>query len=153
MSNRYIIEIEEEPLVRKSDLHGEDAVYRASGFKSLVFDQSGLNTLIPANTVLTCGDADRLESEGYKRGYQNGLKKAWEAAQWICQCVDIPLIEVPNKHGDLIDRDALKQEMLNGIKAGNLEEGYEMYANINTVDDCVECVRWADAVIEAEDEI
>jgi hypothetical protein len=41
--------------------------------------------------------------------------------------------------------------MLNGIKAGNLEEGYEMYANINTVDDCVECVRWADAVIEAED--
>lgn len=90
MSNRYIIEIEEEPLVRKSDLHGDDAVYRASGFKSLVFDQSGLNTLIPANTVLTCGDADRLESEGYKRGYQNGLKKAWETAQCICQCVDIP---------------------------------------------------------------
>lgn len=89
MSNRYIIEIEEEPLVRKSDLHGEDAVYRASGFKSLVFDQSGLNTLIPANKVLTCGDADRLESEGYKRGYQNGLKKAWEAAQWICECQDV----------------------------------------------------------------
>ena len=61
MSNRYIIEIEEEPLVRKSDLHGEDAVYRASGFKSLVFDQSGLNTLIPANKLLTCEDAlDKL---------------------------------------------------------------------------------------------
>ena len=89
MSNRYIIEIEEEPLVRKSDLYGEDAVYRASGFKSLVFDQSALNTLIPANKVLTCGDADRLESEGYKRGYQNGLKKAWEVAQWICECQDV----------------------------------------------------------------
>lgn len=62
-----------------------------------------------------------------------------------------PLVEIPDKHGDLIDRDALEQEMLNGIKAGNLEEGYEMYANINTVDDCVECVKWADAVIEAED--
>jgi hypothetical protein len=62
-----------------------------------------------------------------------------------------PLVALPEKHGDLIDRDALEQEMLNGIKAGNLEEGYEMYANINTVDDCVECVRWADAVIEAED--
>ena len=60
-----------------------------------------------------------------------------------------PLVDL-GKHGDLIDRDALEQEMLNGIKAGNLEEGYEMYANINTVDDCVECVRWADAVIEAE---
>jgi hypothetical protein len=62
---------------------------------------------------------------------------------------DCPLVDL-GKHGDLIDRDALEQEMLNGIKAGNLEEGYEMYANINTVDDCVECVRWADAVIEAE---
>ena len=66
---------------------------------------------------------------------------------WSCPLVDL------GKHGDLIDRDALEQEMLNGIKAGNLEEGYEMYANINTVDDCVECVRWADAVIEAEEEV
>ncbi len=62
------------------------------------------------------------------------------------------LVKLPDKHGDLIDRDALEQEMMNGIKAGNLEEGYEMYADINTVYDCVECVRWADAVIEAEDE-
>ena len=64
---------------------------------------------------------------------------------------DCPLIEVSTPHGDLIDRDALEREMLNGIKAGNLEEGYEMHVNINTVDDCVECVRWADAVIEAEE--
>jgi hypothetical protein len=88
MSKKYIIEIEEEPLVRKSALHGEDAVYRASGFKSLVFDQNGLDKLIPADKVLTCGDADRLESEGYKRGFQKGLKKAWEVAQWICECQD-----------------------------------------------------------------
>ena len=45
MSKKYIIEIEEEPLVRQSALYGEDAVYRASGFKSLVFDQSGLDKL------------------------------------------------------------------------------------------------------------
>lgn len=89
MSKKYIIEIEEEPLVRKSDLHGEDAVYRTSGFKSLVFDQNGLDKLIQANKVLTCGDADRLESEGYKRGYKNGLEKAWEAARWICECQDV----------------------------------------------------------------
>ena len=60
--------------------------------------------------------------------------------------------ELPAKHGDLIDRDILEQELRNGIKAGNLEEGYEHYANINSMDDCVECVRYADTVIEAEDE-
>lgn len=62
-----------------------------------------------------------------------------------------PLVEVPTPHGDLIDRDILEQELINGIKAGNFEEGYEHYANINNMDDCVECVRYADTVIEAED--
>ena len=46
---KYIIEIEDEPLVRKSALHGEDAVYRAKGFKSLVFDEVGLKKLTPYN--------------------------------------------------------------------------------------------------------
>lgn len=46
---KYIIEIEDEPLVRKSALHGEDAVYRAKGFKSLVFDKAGLEKLTPYN--------------------------------------------------------------------------------------------------------
>lgn len=45
MAKKYIIEIEDEPLVRKSALHGETAVYRAKGFNSLVFDQDGLNKL------------------------------------------------------------------------------------------------------------
>ena len=64
---------------------------------------------------------------------------------------ECPLVEVPTPHGDLIDRDILEQELINGIKAGNFEEGYEHYANINNMDDCVECVRYADTVIEAED--
>ena len=63
-----------------------------------------------------------------------------------------PLVEVPTPHGKLIDADVLEREMVNGIKAGNLEEGYEDYANINNVDDCVECVRYADTIIEAEGE-
>jgi hypothetical protein len=63
-----------------------------------------------------------------------------------------PLVEVPEPHGDLVDRNILEQELRNGIKAGNLEEGYEHYANINNIDDCVECVRYADTVIEAEGE-
>ena len=65
---------------------------------------------------------------------------------------DCPLVEVPEPHGDLIDREILEQGLRNGIKAGNLEEGYEHYANINNMDDCVECVKYADTVIEAEGE-
>lgn len=47
MSKKYIIEIEDEPFVRQSCLYGEEAVYRASGFKSLVFDKNGLDKLTP----------------------------------------------------------------------------------------------------------
>ena len=47
MSKKYIIEIEDEPLVRKSALHGETAVYKAKGFNSLVFDAEGLKRLEP----------------------------------------------------------------------------------------------------------
>lgn len=65
---------------------------------------------------------------------------------------DCPLIEVPTPHGRLIDADELYADMINGIRAGNLEEGYERYQNINDVDDCVDYVRYADTVIEAEGE-
>ena len=53
------------------------------------------------------------------------------------------------KHGRLGDLDELEQEMINGIKAGNLIEGYEKYGNINDVDDCVETVRYAPTILEA----
>ena len=64
MSKEYIIKIEEEPLVRKSALHGETAVWRASGFNSLVFDQNGLDKLTP-----------------YKEDYT--ASQAWEAVRKI----------------------------------------------------------------------
>lgn len=44
---KYVIEIEDEPFVRKSALYGEEALYRANGFKSLVFDETGLKKLTP----------------------------------------------------------------------------------------------------------
>lgn len=62
-----------------------------------------------------------------------------------------PLVKLPERHGDLIDKDALVTEMINGIRAGNLEDGYEEYQNINNMDDCVKCVKYADVVIEAEE--
>lgn len=57
---------------------------------------------------------------------------------------------LPKGHGRIGDFDALEQEMINGIKAGNYEDGYDCYSHINNIDDCVECVRYADAIIEAD---
>ena len=59
---------------------------------------------------------------------------------------------LPKGHGRIGDLDALEQEMINGIKAGNYEDGYEDYSNINSVDDCVDCVIYADTIIEADKE-
>lgn len=57
---------------------------------------------------------------------------------------------LPKGHGRLGDLDALEKEMVNGIRAGNYEEGYETFAHINNMDDCVECVKYADTIIEAD---
>lgn len=57
---------------------------------------------------------------------------------------------LPEGHGRLGDLDALEEEIVNGIKAGNYEEGYETFAHINDMDDCVECVKCADTIIPAD---
>ena len=59
---------------------------------------------------------------------------------------------LPKGHGRLGDLDALEKEIVNGIKAGNYEEGYETFAHINNMDDCVECVKYADTIIESDKE-
>ncbi len=59
---------------------------------------------------------------------------------------------LPKGYGRLGDLDALEKEMENGIRAGLLEEGYDNYPHINNVDDCVECVKYADTIIEADKE-
>lgn len=59
---------------------------------------------------------------------------------------------LPKGHGRLGDLDALEKEIVNGIKAGNYEEGYDTFAHINDMDDCIECVKFADTIIEADKE-
>ena len=59
---------------------------------------------------------------------------------------------LPKGHGRIGDLDALETEMSNGIKAGLMIEGYESYSNINDMDDCLECVKYADTIIEADRE-
>ena len=55
---------------------------------------------------------------------------------------------LPKGHGRLGDLDELYTEMNNGIKAGMYEDGYENYGHINDMDDCLECVKYADTIIE-----
>ena len=57
---------------------------------------------------------------------------------------------LPKGHGRLGDLDALEKDMVNGIKAGNYEDGYDNYSHINNMDDCVECVKYADTIIKAD---
>jgi hypothetical protein len=60
---------------------------------------------------------------------------------------------LPKGHGRLGDLDTLEKEIINGIKAGNYEEGYEEYEHINNIDDCVECIKYAPTIIEADEEV
>ena len=50
---KYVIEIDDEPFARKSALYGEEALYRANGFRSLVFDETGLKKLTPLTEYMS----------------------------------------------------------------------------------------------------
>ena len=83
MSKKYIIEIEDEPFTRKSALHGEEAVYRAKGFKSLVFDGAGLEKLTPMSDDIA---VDYLNCSGWFREHENKISDEdfddiWENSQ------------------------------------------------------------------------
>ncbi len=56
---------------------------------------------------------------------------------------------LPEDHGRLGDLDALEEEMIGGINAGLMIDGYEDYSHINDTEDCLECVKYADTIIEA----
>ena len=80
--------------------------------------------------------------------YENNIKKELPIYLTEKQVVAI----FPKGHGRLIEADAFEKDMINGIKAGNYEDGYDNYSHINNIDDCVECVKYADTIIEADKE-
>ena len=83
---KFIIEIEDEPLVRQSALHGETAVYRAAGFKSLVFDEYGIGKLKPYRPEpdwFSKEDVDRWCEQAKEIGIHEGRREAWKAARTI----------------------------------------------------------------------
>ena len=63
---KYIIEIEDEPMVRKSALYGEEAVYKIKGFPSLVLNKGLIDKLQP-----------------YHDNYQNGIDDAISTVKWL----------------------------------------------------------------------
>ena len=62
---KYIIEVEDE---------STDGLYRAKGFKTVVFSDAGLKTLEPVSDAL---------QHGYDEGYQEGFADAWDLVQKI----------------------------------------------------------------------
>lgn len=81
----------------------------------------------------------------------SGVRSGKSFALNVCNAIanGTPL---PKGHGRLGDLDKLEKDMENGIMAGLLEEGYEKYTRIFNLDDCVERVKWADTIIEADKE-
>lgn len=66
----------------------------------------------------------------------------------LAECVRRGVL-LPKEHGRLGDLDALEEEMEGGINAGLMIDGYEDYSHINDTEDCLECVKYADALLEA----
>ena len=80
MSKKYIIEIEDEPFVRKSAVHGEEDVYRAVGFKSLVFDKVGLEKLTPMS------EENKISDEVFDDIWENSQDCTWNFVKELSRC-------------------------------------------------------------------
>lgn len=115
MAKKYIIKIEDEPLVRKSAIHGETAVWRASGFNSLVFDQNGLDKLTP-----------------YKEDYT--ASQAWEAVRKIFN------MEWDERHKLFGDRVHTLYEIFFEITADEAIEKIKAYESEH--DNTISSLRW-----------
>lgn len=71
MRKKYIIELEDKPFHKGNG----DFLYRVKGFKSLVFDMTGISKLTP----YTESNLEQVRKEAYEQG----LSDAWEAARKI----------------------------------------------------------------------
>ena len=87
-----------------------------------------------------------IEGACYAKGYRD-----YRSIMDTAKPDDCPLVDIPTPHGRLGDLDALYAEISNGNKAYNGIEGYDgKYPNIANVDDCLDAIKYADTVIEAE---
>ena len=94
----------------------------------------------------------KIPKRTYDRVSERGIIAFGEDAYYIGHAIENGTV-LPKGHGRLGDLDALEMEINNGIRAGNYEEGYENYGNINDMDDCVDAVRFAETIIEVDKEV
>lgn len=75
---QFIIDIEDKGFKRNT---GEGKLFRAKGFRSLVFDENGLKKLKPydGSSCRSCGNV----YSAYREGLEEGKKQMWEAAKKI----------------------------------------------------------------------
>lgn len=72
MGEKYVIELEDEVFYNgELPFDGSETLYRVKGFRSLVFDQNGLERLTPYIEP---------DDEG---SYNRGLNDAWNCVQWL----------------------------------------------------------------------
>ena len=65
MGKKYVIELEDKAFSQSAlPLYDDEMLYRVKGFRSLVFDQNGLDKLTPLKDEI---------KETYDRGYAQGL--------------------------------------------------------------------------------
>lgn len=84
--DKFVIEIE--AVYGRADGGSEGSVptlYRAKGFRSLVFDEDGLKKLVPL---------DQMRPSWWEEIYQRGLDEAWEAARKIVDAYFVGLAKI-----------------------------------------------------------
>lgn len=96
---KYIIEINDEPFKNES-LWGDNELYQAVGFNSLVFDRNGLDKLVPY-------DESAVE--------QRGREEAWE------------LIKAIGKMTDQEMRECFGEEIIVNLSYDEAREKYEAW--------------------------
>lgn len=99
VGDKFIIEISEVLLPeidQPAFVDDKDLLYRIKGFKSLVFDNHGLNKLKPYNENGEKADLIVAMAKGYKEGleafhlydYQHGLDTAWNSVKILLDMDD-----------------------------------------------------------------
>lgn len=110
VGDKYIIEID--GTFAKTTNHGCEKLYRIKGFKSLVFDENGLDKLEKYNE----DTSDVIEL--MKKEYQRGLDDAWECVKKIMRMGSAKQEDIFCCHGDLeILEKLLPSEAIAKIKA------------------------------------
>lgn len=137
MGKKYVIEIEDEPFVRNDDPvipHGVDELWGVKGFKSLVFDQYGLDQLEELNADYVNEHFGELQDTAYKSGVTDGLdiglntgrNEAWEAAKKIAD------YSIAGKLREALDTDTIPfyrytaEEAIEKIKAYEEKQAAEI---------------------------